>query len=267
MISKVFAGLLLIDSQPIHKARQSLGGSPIVRRHLLHICVSVLLAAPIASHASTVLVGAPTAGDDSYDSQGNIPASGPIFYLADEFSLSSSESVAAITAQLFGVPTSPSTSELDLVTSLTSVTPLYHIAFSSPPQSLTAVSLPINGTLSAGTYFLRLDTNGFIGWGVSNGSFVTTDGTVVDGIWDNDTSANARWIFTGGDRPGAFSVVSSVPLPPSAWLLLSGLAGVILVVRRTSGVSEDRSGLAGGARVCRETRSARVDRARRISEL
>jgi hypothetical protein len=88
-----------------------------VRRHLLQICVAVLFAVPIASYASTVLMGAPTAGDASWDTQSNIPPSGAIIFFADQFSLSSPESVAAITAQLGGVSTNPSTFDLQLVNS------------------------------------------------------------------------------------------------------------------------------------------------------
>jgi hypothetical protein len=206
-----------------------------VRRHLVQICVAVLLAAPIMGRASTILVGAPTGGDGSWDTQSNIPPSGPIIYYADQFSLSSPESVAAITAQLGGVSTNPSTFDLQLVTSLTSTTPLYSASFNS--ASFTTFSLPVNATLGAGTYYLRLETNGFMGWGASNGSFVTTGGTVSDGIWQDQPAGSFGWVFAGAGfgHPGVFSVVSSVPLPPSAWLLLSGLVGIMLWVRRTSG--------------------------------
>jgi hypothetical protein len=197
------------------------------RRRLLQNCVVALLVAPIASHASTVLVGAPTSGDASWDTQSNIPPSGAITFFADQFSLSGSESVAAITAQLGGVSTSPSIFELQLVTSVTSITPLYSASFASAP--FTTFSLPINATLGAGTYYLQLETTGFMGWAASDGNYVTTDGTVSDGIWQDNRAGSLGWIFAGSEygHAGVFSVVSSVPLPPSAWLLLSGLVGVM----------------------------------------
>ncbi len=207
----------------------------------------VLAAAQAAHAAAAVLVGAPTPTCcTSWVSQANIPPSGPISDFAAQFSLSSNQYVSAITIFSGGLPldTNSSTSQLDLVTSLTSTVPLYSTSFSSPTSNMT-ITLPVDSTLAVGTYYLRLEATGWVGWWASDGSFVTAAGSVADGMWE--TTAGSPWVFASAaaesfDHPGVFSVLGSSVPEPATWLMiisglgLVGLGGAVARVRaRQSG--------------------------------
>ena len=175
-----------------------------------------MLAASCAAHADSILVGAPDWNQSSsWVTQAGVPPSGPVFFLADQFSLTSNRVVTTIGVSLYGAPSNPSTAfNLSLVTSLDSASPLYSADFILPNTSA-SFDLPVNAVLNAGTYFLRLTTGGFVGWlaAAPSYSYVTTFGT-VDGFWRYDAGT---W-SDQGDQPAVFSV-NGVP-EPKTWLIV-----------------------------------------------
>jgi hypothetical protein len=201
--------------------------------------IAVLLTASGAC-ADQILVGAPNPNNFSaWDTQSNVPPSGPVFLFADEFSISSTQFVTTIDVRFFGFFAS-TPFNLALVTSLDSASPLYSVdlTISSGPASL--FSLPVNAVVPPDTYFLRLTTAGFVGWLVADATtFVTTFGTVADGIWERIPSTGA-WVFLGSGgntdirlpHPGVFSVngpdtPSAVPEPPTWPLVMLGLVAAL----------------------------------------
>lgn len=201
------------------------------------------LAASPANATPVILVGAPSAANAAWDTQSNVPPSGEVTVYADQFSLSSAQLVSAIDISVFGTPSNPSTFQIALVNSLTSTAPFYSAAFNSPAAIPTTFELPINATLAAGSYFLRLETSGFVGWFTSDKNVVTTAGTVDGGIWFNRNGTGWQYdapssdIFSGA--PGVFSVLgTTTPVPETTtWQALicgSMLLGAFMR-RRTPG--------------------------------
>lgn len=191
----------------------------------------VAIAAPHANATAVILVGAPAAKVSpvaAYVTQGGIPPSGVVTNFADQFSLSSAQFVSEIDVLIYGVDTAPSLFQLSLVNALNASTPLFS-ATSNSPIATTTFHLPIGETLEAGTYYLRLETAGFIGWWQSDGQFVTTAGTVSDGYWFNRD--NSGWDFSAAHAPAVFSVLGADAVPavpePSTWaMMILGFAGV-----------------------------------------
>jgi hypothetical protein len=188
----------------------------------------VAISAQHANATAEILVGAPTRQGSAFVTQGGIPPSGVVTNFADQFSLSSAQFVSEIDVLIYGVSTNPSPFEFSLVDALTAATPLFRATGTSPTDS-TTFHLPIGATLAAGTYYLRLQTEGFIGWWVSDGQFVTTAGTVSDGIWYNKD--NSGWNHGSGDSSAVFSVlgadtVQAVPEPSTWAMMILGFAGV-----------------------------------------
>jgi hypothetical protein len=193
----------------------------------------VAISAPHANATAEILVGAPTGNFAVWDTQVHIPPSGIVTNFAAQFSLSSAQFVSEIDVLIFGVSTNPSLFQFSLVDALTASTPLFSAAGNSPTTT-TTFHLPIGETLAAGTYYLRLQTPGFIGWMASDAQFVTTAGTVSDGMWYNRD--NSGWNYTAGDpsrfiTPGIFSVlgadtVQAVPEPSTWAMMILGFAGV-----------------------------------------
>jgi hypothetical protein len=210
---------------------------------ILAFAGGLLVATPEAP-AAAILVGAPTTTYNTiWDTQGNVPPSGPISEFADQFSLSQSKYVSAITALIDGLSTSPSTFQLDLSRHLGSA-PLYSATFSSPTSTMT-FTLPVAARLAAGTYHLQLVATGYVGWWSSDGTFVTTAGTVADGMWEN--YAGDGWTFLtpsfDNSQPGVFKVLgrrkgavpeastdfalsSAVPEPSTWATIMLGFAGL-----------------------------------------
>jgi hypothetical protein len=106
--------------------------------------------------------------------------------------------------------------------------------------------LSINAELAAGTYFIRVTTNRFIGWGIADATqFVTTHGTIFDGIWQQPHSTGI-WSSqsSGGStsisfpHPGIFTVLgpTEIPEPKNPLLLLAaaGFLGRVAAPRTTS---------------------------------
>lgn len=200
----------------------------------------LLLSAPPAS-ATAILVGAPTATTTVWDTQVHVPPSGIITDFADQFSLSGSQFVSEITVLIFGVSTNPSQFRFSLVDSLTASTPLYTAA-ASTPTSITTFHLPIEALLAAGTYYLRLQTDGFVGWVASDAQFITTAGTVSKGIWSdrNDTGWRYYEEANSFNNAAVFSVLgavttTSVPEPATVALLGIGLCLGLARARRPIG--------------------------------
>jgi hypothetical protein len=212
------------------------------------LAVALLCAVSVEAIADTILVGAPIFNNfSSWVSQSGVPPSGPVFNHADQFSLTSAQNVTTLHVSLYGTATvAPAPFELALVDSLTSATPIQSAIFNAPStNTLTDFALSINSELAAGTYFIRVTTNGFIGWGVADATqFVTTHGTIFDGIWQQP-QATGIWSSqsSGGNtsvsfpHPGIFAVLGpEVPEPGSALLLLvaAGFLGLAAARRTTS---------------------------------
>jgi hypothetical protein len=198
-----------------------------------------------AARADAILVGAPVFnGFSAWDSQGGIPPSGTVFDFADEFALASAQNVTKIQVSLFGATgVTPASFTFALVDSLASLSPLASAIFTAPSDgTITQYELTVNSVLAAGTYFIRLTTGGFFGWPVADATqFVTTAGTIADGIWELNTNVGT-WTFlsSGGGtsaflpHPGVFSVLGpsaggngTAPEPESALLFMLGLIGVV----------------------------------------
>ena len=205
--------------------------------------VALVCAVAVEAVADDILVGAPVFNNfSSWVSQSNFPPSGPVFNLADQFSLTSAQDVTTVHASLYGTSTvTPAPFELALVDSLTSVTPIQSAIFNAPStNTLTDFALSINSELAAGTYFIRVTTNGFIGWGLADATqFVTTHGTIFDGIWqqphstgiwNSQSSGGSTSVFL--PHPGIFTVLTEVPEPESALLLLAAAGFLGRVVAR-----------------------------------
>ncbi len=205
----------------------------------------LLLFAPCAVHADIILVGAPVEnGSSSWDTQFNVPPSGTVFDFADQSSLSSDQFVTDIRVPLFGATGFLSTDfNLSLLASppATNPVPLFSFDLNLPDASV-LYSLPINSILTAGTYYLRLTTGGFVGWPVADpSSFVTTYGTVADGIWELNTGTGVwtfidNTIFSGSD-PGVFTVNGpsnrgSNGVPEPGTLVLVGMGIVVAAMAR-----------------------------------
>ena len=215
------------------------------------LAVGVASAAPQVAHADLILVGAPVSNNFSaWDSQVNVPPSGTVFNFADEFSLSSSQTVTSITVSLFGSNGLKAPMRFALVDSLTSLSPIAAASLTTPTtNAIENFVLPVNLSLAAGTYFVELTTDGFFGWPVADATkFVTTAGTVADGIWEQNT-LNNNWVFmgSGGDtsvfssHPGGFSVLgpgngggggTEVSEPGTLFILGLGLLGAGLIRHR-----------------------------------
>jgi hypothetical protein len=153
--------------------------------------------------------------------------------------------VTEIHASLYGYTGNPTTSlTLSLQDALTGTINVFasaNLSFATGGGGLVSNSLPVNTTLSAGTYYLVLSTGGFVGWGVSDGTFVTTAGTVADGAWQRSPSTG-NWTFVGNSQfsqgPGVFAVYGpdstegQVPEPCSLTLLATGSLSLLRYRRR-----------------------------------
>jgi hypothetical protein len=192
----------------------------MLRLTVSSMLASGLLLAASSAGADTILVGAPVWNQSSaWLTQLGDPPSGPTFQLADEFSLTSSQFVTTIGVELFGPPGNPSTPfNLSLVTSLDSTTPLYSADFKLPNSSA-SFDLPVNAVVNAGTYFLRLTTDGFVAWLASDPAFsyVEAFGT-VDGLWQRNFAGT--WVDQG-DQPAVFRVNGKKVPEPQAWLVMA----------------------------------------------
>jgi hypothetical protein len=193
----------------------------------------LLQVVPCGVHADVVLVGAPAQIAASWDTQVNIPPSGTVFDFADQFSLSSNELVTDIRVPLFGYSGFPSTAfNLSLLADPPASNPVPLFTFDLDlPNTDALFPLPINSVLSAGTYYLRLTTGGFVGWPVADPNlFVTSFGSVADGIWEFSTAQGGVWTFLNdansfGAHPGVFSVNGpNVPEPGTLMLMGIGIA-------------------------------------------
>lgn len=225
---------------------------PSIAARFLGCCLlglAVVACVAPAARADAILVGAPVFnGSSAWDTQSGIPPSGTVFNFADEFALTSAQNVTKIQVSLFGASgVTPASFTFDLVDSLLSSSPFASATFTAPSGgTITQYELTINSVLAAGTYFIRLTTNGFYGWPVADATqFVTTAGTIVDGIWSLNTNGGA-WTFQGSGgntapffpHPGIFSVLgpdgngTPVSAPASALLFLLGLIGVVAANRR-----------------------------------
>jgi len=192
----------------------------------------------LSSRPDVVLVGAPNEIPESWDTQVNVPPSGPVFNFADQFTLSSAQDVTTIQVPFFGYPTFSTDFILSLATSLTSSS-LYSADLNISTGFEELFELPINAILPANTCFLRLTTGGFVGWPVADtSSEITTDGT-VDGIWEYNVTTNT-WV-SAGNQPAVFDVYgpsadttggTSVPEPATFALFGAGLAGAAAMRRR-----------------------------------
>jgi hypothetical protein len=213
---------------------------------LFAITLGLLQVAPSVLVADTILVGAPVPNpNESWDTQSFIPPSGTVYYFADQFSLSSDQFVTDIRVPLFGYPGFPSTPfNLSLLAAppASNPSPLLSFDLDLPGTDplFTLFSLPVNSVLPAGTYYLRLSTSGFVGWQLADPShFVTTFGSVTDGIWQFNT-ATGVWHFESdpsfGDRaPGVFAVNGpTVPEPTTCSLIALAVAGLFMTCARKS---------------------------------
>lgn len=217
------------------------------------LAVGLASTAPQVAHADLILVGAPVSNNFSaWDSQANVPPSGTVFNFADEFSLSSAQTVTSISFSLFGFDNLKAPLRFALLDNLTSLSPLSAASLTTPPtNAIEDFVIPVNLSLAAGTYFIRLTTDGFFGWPAADATqFVTTAGTVADGIWEQNT-LNNNWVFMGSggntsvfsSHPGVFSVLgpdnnggggggTDVPEPGTLSILGLGLLGAGLIRRR-----------------------------------
>ena len=191
----------------------------------------------VAARADVTLVGALTPDGSAWDSQANVPPSGPVFNFADQFSLNSGNFVTDIRVSLFGFSGFPSTPfNLAVVTALDSTSPLFSADLVLGNTSAD-FNLPVNSILSGGTYFLRITTAGFVGWPVAKHSSEVNNAGTVDGIWERNPAG--VWSFQG-DLPGIFSVNGPSPTnvpAPASWsisLLALGLLSLARLRTRTS---------------------------------
>lgn len=203
---------------------------------LCALVVGLLQVAPLAVRAGTILVGAPVPGSGAWDTQSNVPPSGLVFLFADEFSLSSDQFVTDISVSLFGVfPSVAFNLSLLADPPASNPVPLFSVDLDLP-NATALFSLPINAVLPADTYYLRLTTNSFVGWIVADpNSFVTTTGSVADGIWEF-SPAQGVWTFLGpaffDSHPGVFSVNGpDVPEPGALTLMGIGIAVATAMTR------------------------------------
>ena len=187
-----------------------------------------------------------------YSTAGALNSSTP-FQVYDDFILPTSASINTITWWGFHYGTNPQFTYTIYSDNANSPGSVYYTASGSPNLgSYTttdgqvidqySINLGTTFTVSTGTtYWLSIyntDTNSLWGWDIAeygNGSIEARAGY--------DKKGNLVYYDAGGDildpfAPGGTSNVAfklenvTVPIPPAAWLLASGLIGLVLIRRR-----------------------------------
>jgi len=193
------------------KCRQIAGNSSLLAS-LLGLMAALATAVP-ASGMDSIVIGAPNPGSNYYGL--GICCD---FRSAAQFTLSTSQFVTTIDVVLYG----NSAFNFVLQNSLDTPTTVFAVAtlFTTQAGQNTAV-ISVDSTLPAGTYFLVVRRSAgpptpTPGWFLSNGAYVSTVGSVANGLWVfvPDGNGGYTWTFvTVGPAP-SFAVHALVPDPP-----------------------------------------------------